>query len=71
VGASHTCQRFNQLLAEREGQLAQLIYEGDLQAYSLLSEPTLCLRFITERTRTINITAVGGNASLLELGSAE
>ncbi|MCP3702611.1 MAG: 1-pyrroline-5-carboxylate dehydrogenase, partial [Alteromonas sp.] len=24
---------------------------------------------ITERTRTINITAVGGNATLLELGS--
>jgi delta 1-pyrroline-5-carboxylate dehydrogenase len=71
VGARHTCQRFNLLLAEREGQIAQLIYEGDLQDYSLLSEPTLCLRFITERTRTINITAVGGNASLLELGSAE
>lgn len=71
VGASPTCQRFNRLLAEREGQLAQLIYEGNLQAYSLLTEPKLCLRFITERTRTINITAVGGNASLLELGSAE
>ncbi len=27
--------------------------------------PHLSLRFITERTRTINITAVGGNATLL------
>ncbi len=71
VGANQTCQQLNQWLAEREGQLAQLIYEGDLRDYSQLSEPTLCLRFITERTRTINITAIGGNASLLELGSAE
>ena len=30
--------------------------------------PHYLLRFATERTRTINTTAVGGNASLLSLG---
>lgn len=30
--------------------------------------PNYVLRFVTERTRTINTTAVGGNASLLSLG---
>ncbi|MGO3799410.1 MAG: 1-pyrroline-5-carboxylate dehydrogenase, partial [Vibrio casei] len=34
----------------------------------LTHDPSLVLSFITERTRTINITAVGGNATLLELG---
>ncbi|UPW17259.1 hypothetical protein M0C34_13520 [Agarivorans sp. TSD2052] len=66
-----TCQHYNQLLAERDGQLAQLVYETDLLNFAHLSEATFCLRFITERTRTINITAVGGNASLLELGSGD
>ncbi|WP_411990974.1 hypothetical protein [Agarivorans sp. DSG3-1] len=71
AAAPETCQRFNQILAERDGQLAQLIYETDSLNFSQLSDSKLCLRFITERTRTINITAVGGNASLLELGSGE
>jgi len=30
--------------------------------------PTYGLRFVTERTLTINTTAAGGNASLLTLG---
>lgn len=33
--------------------------------------PHYLLRFVTERTRTINTTAVGGNASLLALGDDE
>ncbi len=33
--------------------------------------PHYLLRFATERTRTINTTAVGGNASLLSLGDGE
>jgi RHH-type proline utilization regulon transcriptional repressor/proline dehydrogenase/delta 1-pyrroline-5-carboxylate dehydrogenase len=33
--------------------------------------PHYLLRFVTERTRTINTTAVGGNASLLSLGDGE
>ncbi|MPW27522.1 delta 1-pyrroline-5-carboxylate dehydrogenase [Agarivorans sp. B2Z047] len=71
AGTKQNCIHYNQLAAERDGQLAQFVYEVDMRNLSQLSEPTLCLRFITERTRTINITAVGGNASLLELGSGE
>ncbi|MFO7704398.1 MAG: bifunctional proline dehydrogenase/L-glutamate gamma-semialdehyde dehydrogenase PutA [Halopseudomonas sp.] len=33
--------------------------------------PHYLLRFVTERTRTVNTTAVGGNASLLSLGNGE
>jgi delta 1-pyrroline-5-carboxylate dehydrogenase len=71
AGSESTCMHYNQLLAAREGRLAQLIYETDLSNLTHLSNPSLCLRFMTERTRTINVTAIGGNATLLELGSAE
>ncbi len=59
---------FNRQLAEREGPLGQLVLDFQLET---LGQPDYLLRFITERTRTINITAVGGNSSLLELGSGE
>ncbi len=71
VGSEASCIHYNQLLANRDGRLAQLIYETDLKQYSHLSQASLCLRFITERTRTINVTAIGGNATLLELGSGD
>ncbi|WP_198038487.1 aldehyde dehydrogenase family protein [Photobacterium angustum] len=58
-------------LAARSGQLAQLVAETDLDDLPVIGSPSYCLRFITERTRTINITAVGGNATLLELGCGE
>ena len=58
----------NRLLAQRTGAIVPLIME-DPQNIALSFDPALVLRFITERTRTINITAVGGNATLLELGS--
>ncbi|ODA36146.1 delta 1-pyrroline-5-carboxylate dehydrogenase [Veronia pacifica] len=59
----------NQRLAERDGLLAQLISETNPSQLTLVGSPSYVLRFITERTRTINVTAVGGNATLLELGS--
>ncbi|MEE1674792.1 hypothetical protein SNR37_000111 [Agarivorans aestuarii] len=71
AGSQQSAVHYNQLIAERDGQLAQLVCESDMRNFSHMSEPKFCLRFITERTRTINITAVGGNASLLELGSGE
>jgi delta 1-pyrroline-5-carboxylate dehydrogenase len=71
AGNESTCIHYNQILAKRDGRLAQLIYETDLLKFSHLSEASLCLRFMTERTRTINVTAIGGNATLLELGSAD
>ncbi|KIE21868.1 1-pyrroline-5-carboxylate dehydrogenase [Vibrio sinaloensis] len=59
----------NRQLAKREGAIVGLVSETDLNATPVAHDPHLSLRFITERTRTINITAVGGNATLLELGS--
>lgn len=58
-------------LAARDGLLAQLIAEIDCVALPVIGSPGYIFRFVTERTRTINITAVGGNAKLLELGSGE
>ncbi|MDD1795763.1 delta 1-pyrroline-5-carboxylate dehydrogenase [Enterovibrio makurazakiensis] len=61
----------NRILASREGVLVQFVAESNVEQLPLIASPTYLLRFITERTRTINITAVGGNATLLELGSGE
>lgn len=71
VGSEASCIHYNQLLAGRDGRLAQLVYETDLKNYAHLCQASLCLRFMTERTRTINVTAIGGNATLLELGSGD
>lgn len=74
VGSEKTELSLNRLLAKKQGVIVPLVAEtvdvakegSDLiQAH----DPHLVLRFITERTRTINITAVGGNATLLELGN--
>ena len=69
VGNSQTAQAINLQLAKRDGAIVGLVAETDLTAMNIANDPHLSLRFITERTRTINITAVGGNATLLELGS--
>ncbi|PSV52952.1 aldehyde dehydrogenase family protein [Photobacterium sp. GB-3] len=74
VAYSGTAERALSLarqLAARSGQLAQLVAETDFYHLPVIGSPSYCLRFITERTRTINITAVGGNATLLELGCGE
>ncbi|OAN10932.1 proline dehydrogenase [Photobacterium jeanii] len=71
AGNSNTAQQFARQLAARDGLLAQLIAETDCTELPTIGSPTYSLRFITERTRTINITAVGGNATLLELGGGE
>lgn len=64
-------QGINRQLAEKRGVIAPLVVETDLKRMPVALDPRLALRYITERTRTINITAVGGNATLLELGAAE
>ncbi|MDO6498365.1 aldehyde dehydrogenase family protein [Photobacterium sanguinicancri] len=71
AGLAAIAQRLARQLAERDGLLAQLIAETDCIKLPVIGSPTYSMRFITERTRTINITAVGGNATLLELGSGE
>ncbi|WP_232323348.1 aldehyde dehydrogenase family protein [Photobacterium sp. J15] len=71
AGKQTTSQALARQLAARDGMLAQLISETDCESLPVIGSPTYSLRFVTERTRTINITAVGGNATLLELGSGE
>lgn len=68
-GDINGAQQLARQLAQREGLLAQLVADIDEETLSIIGSQHYCLRFVTERTRTINITAVGGNASLLELGS--
>jgi delta 1-pyrroline-5-carboxylate dehydrogenase len=55
-------------LAQRDGLLVQLAPEIDPVGCTTLLQPDHMHRFVTEKTRTINTTAVGGNATLLELG---
>ncbi|MEF1309900.1 1-pyrroline-5-carboxylate dehydrogenase [Vibrio mytili] len=69
VGNSQVEHTLNLQLAKRDGAIVGLVSETDLDSPKLIHDPHLSLRFITERTRTINITAVGGNATLLELGN--
>ena len=58
----------NTQLAQRDGMLAQLIAETDFNTYPTLTSLDYPWRFVTESTLSVNTTAVGGNATLLELG---
>ncbi|MFH0226989.1 1-pyrroline-5-carboxylate dehydrogenase [Vibrio furnissii] len=69
VGKTAVERSLNRQLAKRSGAIVSLMSETDFAALPVANDPHLSLRFITERTRTINITAVGGNATLLELGN--
>ncbi|WP_428772593.1 1-pyrroline-5-carboxylate dehydrogenase [Vibrio sp.] len=69
IGNATVERNLNRQLAQRSGAIVALISETETGLNSVAHDPHLSLRFITERTRTINITAVGGNATLLELGS--
>lgn len=71
VCSTENARLINRLLAQRDGLLVQLVAETDSEHCSHLLQPDHLLRFVNERTRTINTTAVGGNATLLELGSTE
>lgn len=69
VGSPEQEILLNRSLSNRNGAIVSFISETDLVGLPTALDPFLALRFVTERTRTINITAVGGNATLLELGS--
>ena len=71
VGSEAEAIRLNRELAERDGQIALLIVETDLEGLEMVRDQSLVLRFITEKTLTTNVTAVGGNATLLALGCGE
>lgn len=52
------------LLADRDGEIAQLIWNEPVT-------PDLIHRFATEKTITINTAAIGGNAALLGISEHE
>jgi delta 1-pyrroline-5-carboxylate dehydrogenase len=70
VGNETEERKLNQALAQRRGAIVNFVSETDLALLPNAQDPQLVLHFITEKTRTINITAIGGNASLLEMGSS-
>ncbi len=69
VGNAESIISVNRELAAKPNAITSLVTETDLKAYPVSQDTMLALRFVTERVRTINITAIGGNAMLLELGS--
>ncbi|AGH80327.1 hypothetical protein PCNPT3_01925 [Psychromonas sp. CNPT3] len=71
VGNEQECIAINRKLAASPGLLAQLVAETDLEKLTTLTDSHFILRYITEKVRTINVTAVGGNATLLELGCGD
>ena len=68
---SAQAKQLDQRLAAKSGLICQLIEETDVEALSTISKPHYILRFVTERTISNNTTAIGGNATLLELGSMD
>ncbi|MFD1382904.1 hypothetical protein ACFQ45_05985 [Rhodanobacter aciditrophus] len=66
---SDHAQVLYQRLANKTGLLCQLVEENDAQTLPVISAPHYILRFVTEKTVSTNTTAIGGNATLLELGS--
>ena len=70
VAGSHSeVQAISQTLASTDGILTQVIAVTDMVGLVEMLAPDYLYRFVTERVRTINTTAIGGNASLLELGT--
>ncbi|SIS43815.1 hypothetical protein [Neptunomonas antarctica] len=61
----------NKTLSQRNGVLAQLISETEFETYPTLTSLDYPWRFVTESTLSVNTTAVGGNATLLELGGKD
>lgn len=68
-GNGSEIQTISQELAQTDGILTQVIAVSDMEGLSEMLTPDYLHRFVTERVRTINTTAIGGNASLLELGT--
>lgn len=68
-GNKQEVQAVSQELAKTDGMLTQVISVTDMDGFSEMLTPDYLYRFVTERVKTINTTAIGGNASLLELGT--
>ncbi|MGR0279044.1 1-pyrroline-5-carboxylate dehydrogenase [Marinomonas dokdonensis] len=64
-------KQLDKRLVAKSGLICQLVEETDVETLSTISKPHYILRFVTERTISNNTTAIGGNATLLELGSMD
>ncbi|MEG3753596.1 hypothetical protein [Psychromonas arctica] len=71
VGDEQKVIELNRIIANRTGQIATFITETDLLQLETSRDQNLVLRFITEKTLSTNVTAVGGNATLLALGCGD
>ena len=69
AGSPSKAQAISQELANSDGILTQVIAVSDTDGLAAMLTPDYIYRFVTERVRTINTTAIGGNATLLELGT--
>lgn len=69
AGITSEVQSISQELANTDGILTQVIAVTDMDGLAEMLTPDYLYRFVTERVRTINTTAIGGNATLLELGT--
>lgn len=56
-------------LAKSDGALVQVIATTDDNELLTMLTTDYLYRFVTERVKTVNTTAIGGNASLLELAA--
>lgn len=70
AGSASKVQTISQELANTDGILTQVIAVTDRDGLADMLTPDYIYRFVTERVRTINTTAIGGNATLLELGTS-
>ena len=71
VGAMSEVQDIAAQLAKTDGILTQVIAVTDMTGCREMLTPDYLHRFVTERVKTVNTTAIGGNASLLELVAGE
>ncbi|PNK59881.1 1-pyrroline-5-carboxylate dehydrogenase [Psychrobacter sp. FDAARGOS_221] len=68
VGSLDEAVEVGQELAQSDGIITQLVAVTDMAGCHEMFEPEYIERFTTERVKTVNTTAIGGNASLIELG---
>ncbi len=69
VGTIEEVKALSAKFSQTESILTQIIPIIDQENLSEIFNPDYLHRFCTERVLTINTTAIGGNASLLELGT--
>ncbi len=71
VGTIEEVKALSAKFSQTDSILTQIIPIIDQENLSEIFSPDYLHRFSTERVMTINTTAIGGNASLLELGVSE